>query len=93
MSTDNDDNDKDGLLGWCALRPIVLPASDYFLQMLIENGNARVVTNDHHVQGPEALVVQPRYEYINDPWPLAKIEVKGLAEHIAAVEAKNATKH
>lgn len=42
MSKDNGDEE---LLGWCALRPIVLPATDYFLTMLIESGRARVISD------------------------------------------------
>lgn len=92
MSKD-DDNDKDGLLGWAALRPIVLPASDSVFQTLIDTGRARVVISKPREIDPKQLAVQPRYEYVFFDAPLAKIEVKGLAEHIAAVEAKNATKH
>jgi len=75
------------------MRPIVLPATDYFLTMLIDSGRARVVKDEPRLSATVEMVVQPRYEYIFKPWPLAKIEVKNIAELIAEQEAKHATKH
>lgn len=89
----NKDNDDDGLLGWCAMRPIVLPAGDTFLQKLIDDGHARKVTSRSQEIDPKQLAVQPRYEYVFFDAPLAKIDMGNIAEAIAAVEARNATKH
>lgn len=91
MSKDNNDEE---LLGWCAMRPIVLPATDYFLTMLVDSGRARVVSDKPKPQSQAELAVQPRYEYVfNDAPSIKIIEPKGLAECIAEVEAKHATKH
>lgn len=91
MSKDNKDEE---LLGWCAMRPIVLSARDTFLQTLIDSGQARVVSDMPKPQRQAELVVQPRYEYVfNDVPAIKRIELNGLAEHIAEAEAKHATKH